>query len=85
MSVRQPHTSLSYCEAKVHTINECKKMIQNIQHVLSDLSHIELSKLTEWYINNHARVDWSKSPKTKVMKHLNLHEDHIRYCVQKTI
>ena len=79
--IRQPHTSLSSCEAKVQATNNCKKLIQNFRHFLSDLSQIDLYIPTKCYSNNHAYADWSKSFTTKRMKCISLHDNQIRECV----
>ena len=70
--VHQSCTSIISCDTEVQSTNECKKMIQHLRHVLSDLSHISLFVQTKFYIGNHACVGWSKSHTTYGIKQISI-------------
>ena len=55
-------------------------MLEHIQHILSYLSHVDLSPYNKCYKNNHAYMYWSQSLTTKVMKYFGLHKNHIWEC-----
>ena len=81
-SSHQPCTSRIYCDTELRSTNECTKLIQYLRHVLSYLSHIDLSLSNQCYNENHAYVVWSNIFTKKGTKYISLHDNPIKEFVQ---
>jgi hypothetical protein len=80
LSKRQSVTAGSLAEAKIYATDKCVKFLQELTQILDFLGvkSIFMLGINIIYHDNCAYVQWSKCTTTKVLKHIQMKENHVQ-------
>jgi len=80
LSKRQKITAASSAEAEIYAMDECVKLLLELEQLLSFLGvkHIFMPDTTTIYNDNKACVQWSRNATMKGLRHIKMHENHVR-------
>ena len=83
-SKRQTITARSSAEADIYATDECYKVIQHVNNIISDLkvSDLLIQKPIKIFNDNEAAVKWSRNLTTKGLRHLQMRENAVRELYQ---
>jgi hypothetical protein len=84
ISKRQQITACSSAEAEIYAMNECVKFLLELVQILEflEVKHIFMPGTTTVFNDNNACVNWAKRCTTKGLRHIQMHENHVRENVE---